>query len=480
MSESKPSSRRKFMKTAAAGAAGIVLASKVDPVFSAPAAAPAYGAGNTWPGRIVINFNKNAVNTSLAANQAVITTMVDDAIKLLTGETSVGAAWKAIFPASLTATSKIAIKTCTLNPGIAAPHPFSVMAITQGLQQMDFGGAKFPASGISIYDMNNGVPSANNLGQAGYTAARFPGIAIVTDTPVAGGDGALNHRPYASTLKNADFLISVFSPRGHTIPPAGSKFTLGFKSHYGTYSSPTDLHTNVPSNMREMICTGVVYNKTVLNVLSGMYGMDEGNGPTGDADDYTTYSQKIDPAAASMCPTTLMLSTDPISIEMQSIKLMRMNQVPEGAYTTIAMPSYLKSSAGITVPDLTSTYNVGIIDEAQMDIRRIINGVSAVHNPLSNHAVGRSRLAVSQIKGTNNTFIEFTVPEEHFGAEARIEIHDARGALVRTLSRTVHGAVNSLPWNETDAQGAIVGRGMYVAHLVSGNVQVSAPFTIVR
>ncbi|MBN1130372.1 MAG: hypothetical protein JXA71_15375 [Chitinispirillaceae bacterium] len=36
--------------------------------------------------------------------------MVDDGIKLLTGESSVGAAWKAVFPETLSLQSKIAIK----------------------------------------------------------------------------------------------------------------------------------------------------------------------------------------------------------------------------------------------------------------------------------------------------------------------------------------------------------------------------------
>ena len=472
MGKKTSTSRRNFLKAGAAGAAGLAIASRIETVFSSTLAVTPPGPGNKWPGRVVINFNKAAVVANVA-DTTVIKKMVDDAILKLTGQTTVAAAWKALFPATLTAASKIAIKLCTANTGLPAPHWSSVRAITDGLQQIDFNGTKMPASNITIYEWGG------NLGAAKFTAANFPGISIVTDNFVNGGDGALNNRTYAQTLKNAAFLINVFSPRGHN---TGSAFTLGFKSHFGTYSNAPGLHTNAAQNIADINCTGPVYNKNVLSVCSGIYAMNEGNGPAGSADIYTTYARSIDntiAATAQVPSTTIMLSTDPVSVEMQTIKMMRINK--NGAYATANMPTYLQASAGMTVSGFTTSYNIGTIDESKMTVLKIINGASTpVMNPVSS-AVGFSGAGIvaHHIKGYNTTFIEFELPEGHVGKEASIEIYNGRGALVRKFSQKVLGVRNHLSWDEMDGRGNTVSKGTYIVHLISGGKQASAPVTIV-
>ena len=464
----------------AIGAAGITLASRVDSIFAKRSDAFAPGPGNKWPGRVAINFNKAAVTAS-GADTTVIKKMVDDAVCMLTDQTTVGGAWKAVFPSTLSASSKIAVKVNTLNPGIPAPHWSSVRAITDGLQLMDFNGTAFPQGNITIYDMNNGLPAAGNLATAGYKAANFPGISIVTDTPVDGGDGAMNNKTYAASLKNADFLINVFSPRGHTQPPKGSQFTLGFKSHFGTYSDPEPtLHPNLPQNLVSINCAGVVLNKTVLSICSGIYGMNEGHGPSGNADIYTTYAQSIDKTSTNQCPTTILMSTDPISAEMQAIKIMRINN--KGAYTITDMPPYLQASAGMAATGFPSNYNIGIIDESQMDIRKMVNTVAAIlPNPVSGVArVSGVGIAARHIDGHNSAFIEFNCPAEHVGKDASIEIYSGKGALVRKLTQKVLGVRNNLSWDERDDRGSAVSAGTYIVELVSIGKHASAPLTIVR
>jgi hypothetical protein len=480
MDKEKSRGRRDFLKTAAAGTAAVALNPGMGKVFGASGTS-GVSPLNKWPGKVVVNFNKDAVkdNKTIGNDQIkIIKKMVDDAILKLTGETTIGAAWKAIFPASLAATSKIAIKVNTLNSGLPAPHWSSVLAITDGLQQMDVGGAKFPAANIAIYEM------AGNLSTAGYSATNFPNISIKTDTAVDGGDGALNNRTYAQTLKNADFLINVFSPRGHSFPSAGSKFTLGFKSHYGTYSDPTGLHTNYDSNFQKIVCTGVVFKKLVLSVCSGINGMNEGNGPFGNADIFTTYVKSIDTTATTQCPSTIMMSTDPVSAEMQAIKLMRINK--GGKYGKDDMPPYLKASAGIDVTGITPTYNIGTIDESKMSICSIVNETvvncpTAVNSPASfgfhASAVG---ISAHQIAGHGSVFIDFMLPDAHVGKEASIEIYNTRGSLVKTFSQKVLGVRNHLSWDEKDSRGSLVSKGIYVARLSLGEISQSARFSIVR
>jgi anaerobic selenocysteine-containing dehydrogenase len=109
--------RRSFLKGSAATAALSVVGGSAINVLGAETAALANGPGNKWPGRVVVNFNKSAVTGTTTVNEAVVKQMVDDSIKLLTDQATVGAAWKAVFPSTLSATSKIAIKINILNNG---------------------------------------------------------------------------------------------------------------------------------------------------------------------------------------------------------------------------------------------------------------------------------------------------------------------------------------------------------------------------
>jgi hypothetical protein len=229
-----------------------------------------------------------------------------------------------------------------------------------------------------------------------------------------------------------------------------------------------------------MNCTGPVYNKTVLAVCSGIYGMNEGNGPAGNIDNYTTYAQSIDKTSTTQCPTTIIMSTDPVSAEMQAIKMMRINK--GGAYATANMPPYLQACAGLTASGFSTSYNIGTIDESQMTVLKIINGASTpVLNPVnSGIAASGAGIAAHQIKGYNTTFIEFKLPDGHVGKEASVEIYDSRGAIVRKFIQKVLGVQNHFSWDETDMTGKMAGQGMYVAHLASESIRESTRFMIVR
>jgi hypothetical protein len=436
----------------------------------------AKGPGNKWEGRVVVNFNKSAVTGTQTVNEQIVKTMVDDAIKLLTNEPTVGNAWKAIFPAALTAQSKIAIKINILNNGLPVAHPFSVMAITEGLQQMDFSGTKFPAANITLYDMNNG----NTMVSAGFTATRFPNVNMVKDTAQAFGDGAMNNRSYARSLNTCQFLLNVFSPRGQ-----GSdveNFTLGFKSHFGTYSNPQGLH-GAPAlgALRDFSCTGPVYQKLVLSMCSGLFGMNESNGPNGGAANYSTYAKTVDPSVTTQAAaTTIIMSTDPVSVEMQAIKMMRLNKSPAGLYTVSALPAYLRASAGVS-GTLAPVYNIGIIDESKMDVRRIINGTVITterHGRSIQGMPSRDGLVIQRVPNAG-VFVEYTLTNATTAETAHVEIRNSRGTLVRTLSNQIRGCRNQLTWDERTDAGTRVPGGVYAVHLAIGGRRLVGRVTII-
>jgi hypothetical protein len=488
-------SRRSFLKGSAATAASLTLTGGIAKTVLATTNATELTPSplNKWPGRVVVNFNKNAVtnNSTIAAD--VVKKMVDDSIMKLTDKATVGEAWKAVFPATLTAQSKIAIKVCTANPYSPTTHWVSVRAITDGLQLMDINGAKLPPANISIYDGN-----ADKLATANYNATNFPGITIkgwTSTSMLDGGDGAISNRAYAGTLKDADFLINCFSPRGHNLAFAEG-VTLGFKSHYGTYAlaKPVDLHNenapNVASDyLRDMTCVGPVFKKLVLSLCSGIIGLKEGNGPgfSDSKDSYVNYIKTVDPNATTQVPSTIILSTDPVSCEMQTLKMMRLNNPAGGklktTYAIADMPQYLKGAAGIagTTGD-KKAYNIGILDETKMDVRRIINGASttsiANHFPAHNSA-NITSIVASPISGHQSTFIEYKLPAQLIGQSVDIRIFALSGGLVYKTTQKVSGAISHFSWDHTNRAGNRVNVGKFIVKLSTNELELSTHFSII-
>jgi|WetSurMetagenome_2_1015567.scaffolds.fasta_scaffold92500_1 hypothetical protein len=476
-------SRRSFLKSSAATTAAMAIPGGIvsSVVANQASTAMTAGPGNKWPGRVVVNFNKNAVTgtTTPTIVVSVVKQMVDDSILKLTGETTIGAAWKALFPSTLTAQSKIAIKVYSATPKTPS-HWQGVKAITDGLQQMDFNGTKFSADNISIYE---GMAS-NRHSEAGFTAANLPGIKIEYWGRDKFGDGtgneaagAIKDRPYSPTLKNADFLINAFNPHGHEAK-YGS-FSIGFKNHYGSYDlyKPSDIHTNPEQHLRDMNCTGPIFKKTVLSTCIGLVACNESVGPMTSPDDYSTYSKAIDPTSTCKHSTTIIMSTDPISCEMQTIKMMRMNK--GGKYGISDMPKYLQASGGVSGALTGTNYNIGIIDEAKMDIRRITNGATSIaEHPLHREGLSSASLKVSPLSGFSGTFIEYRLPAQHIGQESSIAIHSVNGALIRKESLPVLGALNHFSWDHKDRSGNRVPAGNYIVQVKSVHVSLSERFTI--
>jgi len=477
-------SRRSFLKSSAvttmslAASGGIAMAGQGSPAMSV-------GPGNKWPGRVVINFNKNAVTGISTPVPAVIQKMVNDSMLRLTDQSTVGAAWKAIFPSSLTAQSKIAIKVYSASPQTPSSWE-AIKAITDGLQQMDFNGTKFPATNISIYEGN----ASNRHSQAGFTAANLPGIKIeywgrdqFADGTGNGAAGAIKDRAYAPALKDADFLINAFNPHGHSTE--WGSFSLGFKNHFGTFElyKPLDLHYTSNSNrsqlcpqgLRDMNCTGPILKKTVLNACIGIVANDESIGPLKDPNIYTTYSKTMDPTSTCQASTTIILSTDPISCEMQAIKMMRLNKGKN--YGVNDMPNYLKASAGVSGALSGTVYNIGVIDESKMERRYIINDVVSIGgHPVSPADKTPSSIVVSALPSHGYTFIQYCLPARSIGKEASITIHSMNGALLHAHSQTIPGVANHYSWDHKDQAGNDVPAGRYIVRIVSGKARLSAHF----
>jgi hypothetical protein len=323
----------------------------------------------------------------------------------------------------------------------------------------------------------------NNLSNYGYNGTNFPNIHIVFDSMGSGYTDGAKGQQYATSLHSADFLINVFRPGGHADYVEG--LTLGFKNHYGTYDVDHGGST-APGYLRDINCTGAVFNKNVLSICSGIFGAQEASGdPGSSAISYYKYAQTMDSTITNKnaSSTTIIMSTDPVSAEMQTIKMMRLNQTPTGGYAVANMPKYLRASGGVAGAIADATLNVGIIDESQMTIRRIINGLptTSLREPSVIETTGSgARVVASQIRGQKSTFIEFMLPSGYSGKESSIEILNYKGERIARLATTVMGAHNHVSWNEIDTRGKPVPASTYLVCLTSGDIHCSSQFTIMR
>lgn len=465
-------SRRSFLKSAAAVTAATASAGTVQSVLGKPVATTAGTSLNKWRGRVAINFNKDAVTdyAKKTVNSEKIATMVDETIMQLSGKETVGDAWKEIFPATLTPTSKIAIKTNFYALSICVP-PEVLLAMVTGLRKMVIDGAAFTGD-ITIYEAN----TSNGFEQAGYNAAAFNAdnikVTLLKATMADGKDPAEGETKYASLIDNVDFLINTFSARGHESYTEG--VSLGFKSHYGTYiNAPMSTIHATPGfsqRVRNLHCTGVISKKQVLSVSCAFYCNNEGDsmGSTG-TKPFTTYVNKIDAAATCESPSTLIMSTDAVSCEMQAIKILRINK--SKPYGINDMPKYLRASAGITGALTDTTYDIGEIDEAKMDIRKTINGASTTplrsySPPSASHPT--ALLKVTSFQHQRTTHFEYKLPASLQGCSAQLSVVDLTGKLVFSTGLTVNGILNHFSWNQKTARGATIGNGRYIAELTAG------------
>jgi hypothetical protein len=323
----------------------------------------------------------------------------------------------------------------------------------------------------------------------GYTAARFPGIALVhegTNKQASHPDAATDESKYCTSLFNADFLINVFGIRGHQAYCEG--VTLGFKSHWGTYNADFNKHGNAaggPFSIRcaHMMSSGVVFKKQVLSIAAGLVSNEmNNNGPTVQPSSYTTYAKKMDSTADIFGASTIIIGTDPISVEMQAVKVMQMNKKSGGAWAVSDMPKYLQACAGISGALSGISYNIGKIDEKNMTIKKIINSSGATPvkpKAKSQGASGDYSLHISPLIDQGTVLIEYKAPAQCTGHSAIISVYDIMGSLVFSKDQTIHGVLNQFSWNQRTAQGKALGSGKYICKLTIGKINRSAAFSII-
>ncbi|MFH1762521.1 MAG: DUF362 domain-containing protein, partial [bacterium] len=424
----------------------------------------------------------------------------DDSIKLLTGKSEPGQAWSALFP-ELTSSTKIAIKVNAIEPNVPTRVELA-KGIVEGLKLMtlDNGSATLSADQIYLYDQGEGTRSYK-FEAAGYTAANFPGVHLINADRVGYAFDEVNGKRYDKTLYDAQYLINAPVLKGHG--EYAEYFTVGFKNHFGTY---TFLHRSIdkaildgldPDSdsssafMRDINCLGAIYNKTVLTVVSAIHAMREKNGPNGVADNYSTYVKAVDPQATNGTPSTIVMSTDPVTAEFQAIKIAKMRDgKPADQVLPSIMPNYLKASGGDTSSRLSTVYNIGIINPENMDAGEIINNEIKKTPNYSDVYIRRETayqntglLHIKRISPNpfKNICVIYIV--NHPGLlhkNIRTRFYNSAARLIKNISTTFKYGQNSFIWDGRDSSGTLLPSGAYVVKLDTGGTSASRKIYIAR
>ena len=123
--------------------------------------------------RVVVVWDTNAVRGA-TIDTTVVKIMMNVGIMALTDSTTVGQAWKGIFP-GLTASQNIALKINCINTSLPS-HPQVATAILRGLVQMPVGATTFRPWRLMLYDDR----AESNITGSGFTLN--PNTSNVLDT----------------------------------------------------------------------------------------------------------------------------------------------------------------------------------------------------------------------------------------------------------------------------------------------------------
>jgi hypothetical protein len=342
----KDVSRRDFLKFLGIGAVGLIARSRLglgrDSRFLR-----ALDASD-----VVQCFHEQATSGN-TINEPVVQMMVDESIKALTGLSSVGEAWKTVFP-GITDTSVIGIKVNCVNSALPS-HVHVVRCIAAGLAQMDLGGTFFKKNNIITWDRTNSELTA--CGYTIYTGAdpdtmrafgtNQSGVGYDSGTPL--NVNGVSENPSKILSQYCDYLIDLAVLKTHS----GGTVTLNLKNHYGSVHNPSSLQhsggcpQSIPSLNQQIRDVITPNNIQRLFVIDGLFGLYSG-GPGG---------------APNFNPKLTIMSLDPVACDFQGQNVINeerarhsLNPVNATHITNAAQPPY---SLGTTEINLIELNNVG-------------------------------------------------------------------------------------------------------------------------
>ncbi len=130
---------------------------------------------------------------------------------------------------------------------------------------------------------------------------------------------------------------------------------------------------------------------------------------------------------------------------------------------------------------LSTVYNIGTIDEAQMNIQRIINGVSmTATESISDKPLSGFKLLVYPNPARHNAYFEFWTPVSLVGTKTLVEVYNLQGKLMFRDKSDVLGACNHAAWNGCTNDGKSATPGVYIVNITMGKDVLHGRFTLAK
>jgi hypothetical protein len=400
--------------------------------------------------RVVVVWDTNAVHGS-TIDSLVVRSMMDAGIKALTDSTTVGQAWKGIFP-GLTATQNIALKLTVWSLASMPAHPPVTRAILRGLTQMQLGATTFRPWRLIAFDRWN-----REFSGAGYT--------VRTDTfdmRCGGNDSTWGYQArsysifgtaerFSSALADSSaFLINLSVLKDMSVSTIN--FSLSMKNHYGTINTPGNLHSSssmyrqVPEVVR--VIRDSLGHKEKIYIIDGLFAI------------YNSPS-----SSPQAIPRTILLSKDPVAIDSFGVEMLNNMRVAHG-YTPKSSP-YLAYAESIGLGTRRYTL-IRINNPSAVELEPAPEGGSydfALFPPRPNPFAGTSE-------------IPFLLPR---AGEAMVEVYNALGGRVRTLTRGTRTAgQHSVTWDGRDESGHKAASGVYLVRLAFGGASIERSLSLIR
>ena len=399
--------------------------------------------------RVVVVWDTNAVQGA-TIDTTVVKIMMNAGIKALTDSTTVGQAWKGIFP-GLTTSQNISLKANCLYP--LSSHPQVARAISLGLNQMTLGAATFRPWRLIVFERTDA-----ELSGAGYTVRTDTLGMRCVGTGHAGWGYTTRRWPILDSLVNfsrvlvdsSSFLIDLCVLKDHGM--AGRQYTLNMSNHYGTVSNANCLHPDARRRTPELVrvMRDSLGNKEKIYIIDALFAIYNG-GPSGSPQAITR---------------SLVLSKDPVACDSMGVEMINNLRRAHGFLPKDSRYLAYAESIGLGTRRYTliriNNPSAAVAQEPKMEGR---TGDFALLPPRPNPFTG-------------TTEISFLLPR---AGEARVDVYNLIGTRVKSLtSGTFQAGRSSLTWDGRNEAGNQAASGVYIVRLSYGQASIERSLSLIR
>ena len=438
--------RRGFVKTSLAGVLSVPLIPRL--VGSNPRVRLH---GVDEPSDVVIVHDSLASQGS-AIQPDVARIMIDEGIKALTGESTVGDAWLSIFP-GLESNHVIGIKVNTISSFLPT-HREVVYPLIDSMRQMIVGESPLAENNFIIWDRTN-----SELMSAGYTInTGTEGVRCFGTNQSGVGYTPTTYNVHGVTQQFSrifdemtDHNINLGVTKNHGT--AGATFCM--KNHYGTVNNMGyTMHLNycnpyIPA--LNQVIRDDFDNKDRLMIVDAIFGAHYG-GPGG---------------PPTFIRNEVIMTKDPVAADTVGTWILEDYGCP-----TLGQAQYIATAA-------EPPYSLGNHDPELINVIRVDEPSTGVRGLEESIVPARAKLHPNYPNPFNpSTTIPFSL---HRPSRIRLEIYSSDGRLVKVLLAKELGAGDyDVVWDGKNQAGSLAASGVYFCRLSGLDILETRSITLMK